>query len=523
MNTLIRLAMMACCLASLSMTPAFATQHDPALDETLSIPDFTSVPPLQGGGPVVFTLPAGAMTQGKVVGVSLNATIDLEEDEHHHSYVSDTCMIVQAPDGSRFTVGGRYVLLPCYPNGPLGPVGPPGTVEYGVRPWDFQRATADGHYQSTHDDAFAAVSDAGTWTFTFINDHQHEIVVGADWSDVTITLHKTNAPFRPGPGKPALLRDRDLGFAQVGKTTSPARSNRILNTAGGGGSPIRLASIELVGDPEIQESSRACRVGDVLQPGEPPNACLLEFNCAPTAAAVFEADYVVTTTDGQRASSHLTCRGFNQPPLVIAPPRHNFGRIDSNGNVSFDFTITNNSGLEMYFSGQGRTPLEQFGYDASNCFTLVAGGSCTLPVTFSPNGDRGSWNTTLLPWFYADTPLGVLHEVPFGVSGGTIGARQLLVFAIPPVLWPNGQMRPVRILATTLPGYLRPECTISQVRSNEGISANDYKITGPLSLNLRAKHLGAREGRIYTIEVACTAGGEQHVGTTVVRVPYFRR
>ncbi len=524
MDKSIRIILAFC--GALLMAPAAATRHNPALDETLSIPDFTLVPPFIGGQPVVFTLPAGIATQGDVVGISFGGTVDVEDDEHDHTWVSDTCMIVQAPDGSRFTVGGRYVLPTCYPNGPLGPVGPPGSFENGVRPWDFQRTAADGSYQSTHHDAFAAAADAGNWTFTFMHDHHHEIVVGMGWSDVTITLHKTDQPFQPGPGVLALLRDRDLGYAQVGKTTRPTRTNRILNTAGGGGSPIELASIEIVGDPEIQEAGRSCSVGDSLVQGEPPNSCLLEFNCAPTAAGLFEADYVVTTTDGQQDSAHLTCTGFDQPPLAITPSRHNFGRIDPSGNASFDFSVTNNSGIDMFLYARGRTPPEQFSFDIFNpevCFPVAPGATCTLPVTFAPNGDQGSWTTTLLPWFFAETPLGVIHELPIDVSGGTIGAKRLFALALPPILWPpNGGMRPVRVLGITLPWHPRPDCAISNVGSNEGLAADDFEITGDLTLKLRAKHLRGREGRIYSVEVTCSSGDEQHVGVTQVRVPNYR-
>ncbi len=510
---------------ALPSAPARADQHDPALDETLSFPDFTLVPPDQGGQPVTVTLPAGVATQGDVVGISFSGTVDIADDPYDHTAASDLCVIVQAPDGSKFTVGGRYALPTCLPDGPVGRVGPPGSFEYGVRPWAFQRAMQDGTYHSTHLDAFAAVADTGTWTFTFVHDHHHSIVVGLDWSDVTITLHKTDEPFQPGPGVLDLWRDLDLGFAQAGRTTLPVRSNRILNTAGGGGSPIELASIELVGDPEIQQVSGACSEGDSLAPGEPPDSCLVGFTCAPSAAGVFEADLVVTSADGQQTSSRLTCTGFDRPPLVITPSRHSFGRIDPNGTAGFDFTVSNHSGFDLYFTGQTRAPPAQFGFDPENCSYLAPGASCTLPVTFAPDGTEGSWVATLTPQFWAPTEFGAFNELAFGASGATIGARRLFVLAAPPILWPaDNSLRRVHVFALTLPWHPRPECAISNVSSNEGLDADDdVEITGDLSLKLRAKHLGGREGRIYTIEVTCASGEEQHIGTAQVRVPRHPR
>ena len=49
----------------------------------------------------------------------------------------------------------------------------------------------------------------------------------------------------------------------------------------------------------------------------------------------------------------------------------------------------------------------------------------------------------------------------------------------------------------------------------------DWEITGPLSLNLRAERRGNGDGRIYTIEIACTDGsGNESSATTMVTVPH---
>jgi hypothetical protein len=75
-----------------------------------------------------------------------------------------------------------------------------------------------------------------------------------------------------------------------------------------------------------------------------------------------------------------------------------------------------------------------------------------------------------------------------------------------------------------------PACSIASVSSNEpvnglgdGDTAPDWRITGSLTLELRAERGGRGPGRIYTIEVACTdTAGNTARRTTQVLVPHER-
>jgi hypothetical protein len=102
----------------------------------------------------------------------------------------------------------------------------------------------------------------------------------------------------------------------------------------------------------------------------------------------------------------------------------------------------------------------------------------------------------------------------------------------PSTLWPpNHQMTPVAVaveVADVCDASL--DCHLTSVTSNEplegtgdGDSAPDWRITGPLALELRAERAGSGRGRVYTLEVTCTDGsGNAAVRTAEVRVPQSR-
>jgi hypothetical protein len=64
-------------------------------------------------------------------------------------------------------------------------------------------------------------------------------------------------------------------------------------------------------------------------------------------------------------------------------------------------------------------------------------------------------------------------------------------------------------------------CKIVKVTSNEPIAPWDYKITGNLTVELRASRSGRGNGRVYTITVQCTdAAGNVVTKTVTVTVPH---
>ena len=91
-------------------------------------------------------------------------------------------------------------------------------------------------------------------------------------------------------------------------------------------------------------------------------------------------------------------------------------------------------------------------------------------------------------------------------------------------LWPaNHQYHAISIAAVARDASgadISAQCSIISASSNELNADNDFVITGPLSINLRADRQGGGAGRLYTMTVQCTDGdGLSATGTALVTVP----
>ena len=105
------------------------------------------------------------------------------------------------------------------------------------------------------------------------------------------------------------------------------------------------------------------------------------------------------------------------------------------------------------------------------------------------------------------------------------------VTAAPVSLWPpNHKMVPVTVaVAMTDICDASAECRIISVTSNEpvnsigdGNTSPDWRITGPLTVELRAERAGPGNGRVYAITVQCTDGSGNASATrqVLVTVPH---
>jgi hypothetical protein len=103
--------------------------------------------------------------------------------------------------------------------------------------------------------------------------------------------------------------------------------------------------------------------------------------------------------------------------------------------------------------------------------------------------------------------------------------------AAPASLWPpNPKLVPVTVSVDVSDVCnATPTCRIVSVTSNEpenglgdGNTAPDWRITGALTLELRAERSGTGEGRVYTITVQCTdaSGNASAVRDVIVTVPH---
>ncbi|HWI20103.1 MAG TPA: hypothetical protein VNT81_20260 [Vicinamibacterales bacterium] len=85
---------------------------------------------------------------------------------------------------------------------------------------------------------------------------------------------------------------------------------------------------------------------------------------------------------------------------------------------------------------------------------------------------------------------------------------------------PNRHMVPVAINVTATDNESVPVCAVTGVTSNESLDPNDWAITGPLAVSLRAERAGQGSGRVYRIAVACRdEAGNSSTGSTTVTVP----
>ena len=102
----------------------------------------------------------------------------------------------------------------------------------------------------------------------------------------------------------------------------------------------------------------------------------------------------------------------------------------------------------------------------------------------------------------------------------------------PSLLWPpNHKMVPVKVTASATDNCTAaPVCKIISVSSNEpenglgdGDTFPDWKITGNLTLKLRAERSGKGSGRIYTVTIGCSDdSGNSAEGEVTVTVPHDR-
>ena len=195
--------------------------------------------------------------------------------------------------------------------------------------------------------------------------------------------------------------------------------------------------------------------------------------------------------------------------------------------------------------GEGRTPLGGVteGGDGYLYGTTVLGGQGygtiyrVHPTTLaynvvapfggsngrSPSGnllradDGALYGTTRLGGTYN---AGTVFRVSLPTTKDTVPPTIASISASPSELRPaNGKMVPVTLTVVATDAIdTAPKCTITGVTGNQTIGG-DWKVTGDLTVSLRAK-LSGKTARIYTIAVRCTdASGNAETGTVNVTVP----
>jgi len=187
-------------LERFGLSTAAIREFMPQLNETLDEPNFAAISAPNGGGPIEFSIPAGIISSGQVVGFTFEGTV--AGVTGNATWASDMRMVITSPEGVSYDVGGFSGV---------------------INPWEFGGAgsTSDGTYTSTHvgEDVFGAEGtlDAGNWTLVFTNDWNSADSANMEWTDVTVTLHKSGpVPCASPDDVPWLLVDPSSGTVAAG-------------------------------------------------------------------------------------------------------------------------------------------------------------------------------------------------------------------------------------------------------------------------------------------------------------------
>ncbi|HET7216803.1 MAG TPA: PKD domain-containing protein, partial [Vicinamibacterales bacterium] len=182
----------------------------------------------------------------------------------------------------------------------------------------------------------------------------------------------------------------------------------------------------------------------------------------------------------------------NQAPFAFAGTDQTLITTRCTAFVTLDGTLSSDpDGDPLTFSWSG-----DFG-TATGATTSVELGPGIHTITLTVDDGRGGIATDTVV-------ITVVDNTPPRIDG---------VRATPNVLGPpNHQMVPVTI-AVDLGGAceVNSHCSIAGVTSDEpidglgdGDTAPDWEVTGDLTLNLRAERGAQLDGRVYTIQIACT-------------------
>lgn len=344
---------------------ATRSAHDPDLDEQFAFPDFGLDSPANGGEPISFAFQGGVDNRGRVTGFSFNGTASGITGNPVRA--SDTCLVVEAPDGETYAIGGADGTYP-------------GCTDHA---WDFQGADSgdDGLYPSAHETAFdPVVNDAGEWKFTFLNDWDDAGSATIAWSGVTITLHKTPLPICddmtevpwvtvdpaqgvivPGSGDdvsvtvdtselmpgiyeaglcvttndpkeplvpvPLTLTVNDppigvlgtdgstLDFGDVPVGHSQAGSAVVTNTAGSDPTMIEVSAIDLAAGTVFEVVGGSCQAGETtLLTGD---SCSVDIRFSPDALELTGGVLIVDSEDGQQITVDVIGTGIEPPDEIF--------------------------------------------------------------------------------------------------------------------------------------------------------------------------------------------------------------
>jgi hypothetical protein len=218
----------------------------------------------------------------------------------------------------------------------------------------------------------------------------------------------------------------------------------------------------------------------------------LPVNCMPASGSLFPANKTTTVRcdavdahfNSARAEFHITVgtpppSGLNVPPPITAEATGPGGAV-----VTFTVSAGPSMAVNCYPASGSLFPL---GTTIVNCNAAEMFGTFTITVT----------DTT-----------------PPAVTSISITPNVLSP--------PNHKLVPATVAVTSSDAVdPAPASMIWRVTANEPIDPSDWRITGALTLELRAERSGSADERIYLVEVRTIDGsGNSTVNMVTVRVPH---
>jgi hypothetical protein len=223
--------------------------------------------------------------------------------------------------------------------------------------------------------------------------------------------------------------------------------------------------------------------------------------CASTSVSTDGASFSFTceaTSAGGTASRTVTFRRDATAPVLSLPPHKTVSATSPSGaSVTYPAAtaVDPASGVASVFCAP----------TSGSAFPI---GTSTVTCTATDNAGHSSSATFTVT--VTDTVAPVITRVTPSAAS----------------LWPSDhRMVPIALTVQASDNLgPAPVCAVTGISSNEpqnglgdGDTPNDWSITGPLSVQLRAERAGGGNGRIYTIQVRCTdsSGNAATFATTV--------
>ncbi len=257
------------------------------------------------------------------------------------------------------------------------------------------------------------------------------------------------------------------------------------------------------------------------------------IGCADSSGVVFE--YKVEAVDDCDPNPEVTCVPASGSTLPLGETLITCTAVDSAGNsAECTFTVTVEEATPPVIVCPADTTIECSGENGSVFdYEVIATSECddSLTVVCDPPSGYAFPNGTTVVTCTVTDKFGNTDECSFDVTVADTEPPVLVdAFANPGEIWPpNHKMVDVTI-SVEFDDVCdeAPVCTIVDVTSNEPINGQgdgntepDWKITGDMTVMLRAERAGGGNGRIYYVHLYCEdSAGNSAEHTVEVFVPH---